>query len=286
MGPAGTGKTTALACAAADLRAQGRYAFGVAPTAAAAEVLAAETGMEADTLDKLLVAEDHHPSRLPGPGYQLPEGTTLILDEAGSTATPKLAALAGLADRHGWRVVMVGDPRQFSAVGRGGMFAHLVERHGAVDLVEVHRFVHHWERQASLRLRNGDHRALVEYDRHGRIHGGTQAAMASELIAGWQTARNQSQTVVMMANTNDAVTRLNQLAQQSRIMNGELDINKPWLKASGSLIFAGDEVVTRRNDRQLRTDHDLMEPGPLDHHRHPPRPQHHRHRVDREHSPP
>jgi hypothetical protein len=41
-------------------------------------------------------------------------------------------------------------------------------------------------------------------------------------------------------------------------MNGELDITKPWLKAGGSLIFVGDEVVTRRNDRRLRTDQDLM----------------------------
>ncbi|HUP15630.1 MAG TPA: MobF family relaxase [Acidimicrobiia bacterium] len=257
VGPAGTGKTTALAAAAKDLRIQGRAVFGVAPTAAAAEVLAAETGMAADTLDKLL-AEYHHPARPAHPEYRLPAGTTVILDEAGSTATPKLAALAGLADRQGWRVVMVGDPRQFSAVGRGGMFAHLVDSHGAVDLDQVHRFRHHWERQASLRLRIGDHQALVEYDRHGRLHGGTQAVMESELIDAWRKARGEGQSVALMANTTDTVTRLNQLAQQSRIMNGELDINSPWLKAGGSLIFVGDEVATRRNDRRLRTDRDLM----------------------------
>ncbi|HJQ94788.1 MAG TPA: MobF family relaxase [Acidimicrobiia bacterium] len=257
VGPAGTGKTTALAAAAKDLRSQGRPVFGVAPTAAAAEVLAAETGMAADTLDKLL-AEHDHPARSAHPEYQLPAGTTVILDEAGSTATPKLAALAGLAERQGWRVVMVGDPRQFSAVGRGGMFAHLVESHGAFDLDEVHRFVHHWEREASLRLRIGDSAALVEYDRHGRLHGGTQTTMESELIDAWQRARGKDQIVAMMANTNATVARLNQLAQQSRVMNGELDIDKPWLKAGGTLIFVGDEVVTRRNDRRLRTDRDLM----------------------------
>lgn len=257
VGPAGTGKTTALAAATADLRIQERLVFGVAPTAAAAEVLAAETGMPADTLDKLL-AEHHHPTRPAQPDYQLPAGTTVILDEAGSTATPKLAALAGLADREGWRVVMVGDPRQFSAVGRGGMFARLVERHGAVDLDEVHRFIHHWERQASLRLRNGDHQGLLEYERYGRLHGGNQTTVETELIATWQTARNQGQTVAILANNNDTVARLNQLAQQSRLMTGELDIGKPWLKTGDSLIFVGDEVVTRRNDRRLRTDQDLM----------------------------
>ena len=257
VGPAGTGKTTALAAAVRDLRIQGRLVFGVAPTAAAAEVLVAETGTSADTLDKLL-AEHHHPARPAHPEFQLPSGSTVILDEAGSTATPKLAALAGLAEREGWRVVMVGDPRQFSAVGRGGMFAHLVDSYGAVDLDQVHRFRHHWERQASLRLRTGAPASLAEYDKRGRIHGGSQVSMESELIDAWQTARRQGQTVALMANTTDTVTRLNQLAQQMRIMTGELDIDKPWLKAGGSLIFVGDEVVTRRNDRRLRTDQDLM----------------------------
>jgi ATP-dependent exoDNAse (exonuclease V) alpha subunit len=82
--------------------------------------------------------------------------------------------------------------------------------------------------------------------------------MESELIDAWKTARHHGQSVALMANTTDTVTRLNQLAQQSRIMNDELDINVPWLKAGGSLMFVGDEVVTRRNDRRLRTDRDLM----------------------------
>jgi hypothetical protein len=82
--------------------------------------------------------------------------------------------------------------------------------------------------------------------------------MESRVIDAWQTAHANNQSVALMANTTDTVTRLNQLAQQSRIMNGELDITKPWLKAGGSLIFVGDDVVTRRNDRRLRTDQDLM----------------------------
>jgi RecG-like helicase len=68
VGPAGAGKTTMLAKANLNLAVQGRQAFGVAPTAAAAEVLATETGMRADTLDKLLT-EHAHPSRPPLPDY-------------------------------------------------------------------------------------------------------------------------------------------------------------------------------------------------------------------------
>jgi conjugative relaxase-like TrwC/TraI family protein len=257
VGPAGAGKTTMLAKAELNLALHGRKAFGVAPTAAAAEVLATATRMQADTLDKLLV-EHAHPSSPPDPSFDLDAGTTVIVDEAATASTPKLAALFRLADQKDWRLVLVGDPRQFTAVGRGGMFAHLVDQLGAVELDQVHRFYQFWERRASLRLRTGDPASLAEYDKRGRIHGGAQTTMESELISAWKTTRSHGQTVALMANTTDTVTRLNQLAQQSRIVTGELDINGPWLMAGGSPMFVGDEVVTRRNDRRLRTDRDLM----------------------------
>ena len=257
VGPAGAGKTSTLRAGVADLHAQGRSVFGVAPTAAAAEVLATETGMSADTLDKLLT-EHRLTGRPPDPVYDLDAGTTVIVDEAGTASTPKLAELAGLADQHHWRVILVGDPRQFSAVGRGGMFAHLIQNHGAVELDQVHRFRHHWERQASLRLRTGDPAALLEYDRRGRIHSGSQQHMEIEIIRAWWEARQRGETVALMANNTETVTRLNQLAQQTRIHTGEIDPRAPRRRVRSLQLLVGDVVVTRRNNRRLHTDQGLM----------------------------
>ncbi len=257
VGPAGAGKTTTLATAVLNVTARGRMAFGVAPTAAAAEVLATEAGMRADTLDKLLI-EHTHPTRPPQPGYDLPRGTTVIVDEAGTASTPKLAGLARLADQHQWRVVLVGDPRQFSAVGRGGMFGHLVSSLGAVELDRIHRFQHHWERRASLQLRSGDPAALTQYQRHGRLHGGTLEQMETDITDAWQQARSQGETVALMANSTETVTRLNQLAQQTRLATGQLDPGGPQLRVGEYSLLVGDEIVTRRNDRTLHTDQGLM----------------------------
>jgi len=96
VGPAGTGKTTALAPAVAQIKAAGRIVFGVAPSATAAEVLAEETGVAADTLDILLI--EHRLTRPPGTRFDLPAGATVIVDEAGMLPTAKLAELARLAD--------------------------------------------------------------------------------------------------------------------------------------------------------------------------------------------
>ena len=213
-----------------------------------------EAGHVADhrPLDKLLVEHDD-PTRPPEPVDDLPAGTTVIVDEAGTAPTPKLAELARLADQQAWRVVLVGDPRQFSAVGRGGMFAHFVDTHGAVELDQVHRFRHGWERRASLRLRAGDPTVLSDYDRHGRLHGGTVEEMEADIITAWQQARSCGETVALMANRTDTVARLNHLAQQVRMTSGELDPDGPSLHVGDQRLLVGDEVVTRHNDRRLRT---------------------------------
>ncbi len=257
VGPAGAGKTTTLAAAALNLSVRGHIPFGLAPTAAAAEVLHTEAAIPADTLDKLL-AEHSHPSRPPQPRYALRPDTTVIVDEAATASTPKLAHLARLADQHGWRVVLVGDPRQFGAVGRGGIFAHLVHTLGATELDQVHRFAHEWERSASLRLRAGDPAVLAEYERRGRLHDGKLEQMEDGIIDAWQRARRRGETVALMANSTETVARLNQLAQQTRIHAEELDGAAPTLLVGGQRLSVGDEVVTRRNDRRLRTDQGHM----------------------------
>jgi ATP-dependent exoDNAse (exonuclease V) alpha subunit len=182
----------------------------------------------------------------------------VIVDEAGTAATPKLAELARLADQHHWRIVLVGDPRQFSAVGRGGMFAHLVNDLGAVELDRIHRFRQPWERQASLGLRRGGPAALTEYERRGRLHGGTLDEMEVDIISAWREARACGQRVALMASSTEAVAQLNRHAQLTRLATGELSPTASRFELGDVSVLVGDEVVTRRNDRTLRTDQGVM----------------------------
>ncbi|MEO8696518.1 MAG: MobF family relaxase [Acidimicrobiales bacterium] len=251
VGPAGTGKTTALKPAVAQLRYERRTVFGVAPSAAAAQVLADETGLGADTVDKLLV--EHQRVGGPRPRFDLPVGTTVIVDEAGMMSTPKLAQLATLADVRHWRVVLVGDPLQFSAVGRGGMFDFLVEEHGAIELGRVHRFTNEWERDASLRLRRGDLDVFDLYANHRRILEGPAEELQERMVAAWHRARQRGEDVLMTAPTNDAVLALNRAAQDVRLRSCEIQ-TKRAVEAGGYRLHVGDEIVTRRNDRDLTTD--------------------------------
>jgi conjugative relaxase-like TrwC/TraI family protein len=250
VGPAGTGKTTMLRRAADDLSRNHRPVFAVAPTAKAAKVLRTETGIPADTVAKLLYEWRH---RQPAQGYRLPSGTTLVLDEAGMTGTGALDRLVTLAMSQRWRLVLVGDPRQLQAVGRGGMFDELCRGGSSHELATIHRFRHRWEQAASLQLRAGNPEALDAYIDHGRVTEGTFEQLAAEVVRHWIDHTAGRRRVAVVAETNEHVDALNAAIQRARRQRGELG-RRVVRVAEGETAAGGDIVATRRNVRLLRTD--------------------------------
>ena len=250
VGPAGTGKTTALARAATDLRFHHRPAFGVAPTAKAAKVLRDETGLAADTLAKLL-----HEWRTAQPAdrYRLPREATVIVDEAGMVGTQALDELCRLAVSQEWRLVLVGDPRQLHAVGRGGMFDELCRTGSPLELATIHRFRNAWEHQASLKLRVGNTAALDAYVAHDRVTAGDFDRVADTIAKKWLEETARQRTVAVVAETNEHVDALNAAIQQARRDAGELG-RETVRVAGGETAAVGDTIVTRRNQRSLTTD--------------------------------
>jgi conjugative relaxase-like TrwC/TraI family protein len=251
VGPAGTGKTTTLRHAAADLHTQGRLVFAVAPTAKAAKVLRDEVGIPAETVAKLL-----HEWRTgtPRPEYRLPSGTTLVVDESGMIGTAGLDHLISLAARQQWRLVLVGDPRQLQAVGRGGMFDELSRVGRTHELATIHRFRHDWEQAASLQLRRGDPTALSAYFDHRRVDAGTFDTLTEDIANKWIAHQAAGRSVAVVAETNEHVDALNAAIQHRR---RDLDQLGPTTSriAGGETAAVNDVIVTRRNDRTLRTNH-------------------------------
>ena len=250
-GPAGAGKTRTLTAAVDDLHRHGRHVFGVAPTAKAARTLERETGLRSDTVAKLL-HEWHGAARPPLPEFQLGAGATVLVDEAGMLTTPALHQLVSLADAHHWRLVLVGDHRQLQGVGRGGLLAELCRNGRVVELERVHRFTHGWEAAASLLLRAGDPHAFDAYEAHGRIIAGTLDTHLERMTAAWLNSQ-RSESIALVASSNDHVDTINQAVQAARLASGELNGVGMVSLAGGELAYVGDHVATRRNDRRLLT---------------------------------
>ncbi|MEO6125844.1 MAG: MobF family relaxase [Ilumatobacteraceae bacterium] len=253
VGPAGAGKTTTLAAAVADLHQSGRPTFGVAPTAKAARTLEDETAMRSDTVAKL-VHEWTRLDRPPRAEWKLPAETTLIVDEAGLIGTASLHTLTQLADGQRWRVVLVGDPHQLQAVGRGGMFHELCTTGRTHELQRIHRFIEPWEAEASLQLRTGKPTALDTYEDHDRIRPGTLPEHLDHIADRWISHHRRGETLAVMASTNDHVHIINEHIQQTRADRGHYGIPGQTEIAGGEHAHVGDIIATRLNNRLLRTD--------------------------------
>jgi ATP-dependent exoDNAse (exonuclease V) alpha subunit len=207
--------------------------FGLAPTAKAAHILGQETGMTGDTVAKLLY-EWSRPDRPPRDRYRLAAGATVVVDEASMLGTSSLAGLVDLSEAQGWRLVLVGDPRQLQAVGRGGMFAELCATSRVHELARLHRFTHPWEAAASLRLRVGDPGVLDVYESHGRISGGSFDEHLHHLAGQWKTLTAAGQTIAITASSNAHVDALNAAIQAARLDAGDLDPDRAVPVGEGS----------------------------------------------------
>jgi len=242
VGPAGAGKTTALGVAAGLLAGQGRPVIGLAPSGKAADVLRAETGWPASTLAKLL-ADHARPGVRP-----LPAGTSVVLDEAGMASTDDLDALVGLVERHGWRLVCVGDPAQLPAVGRSGMFELWSERVGAHQLDAVRRFDDGWQAAASLALRRGERAAAAAYAAHGRLDTVHPALVADRVARIHEVQAGAGNTVAITTASAGTARDVNVAIQRRR---NPRRAGPSIVLADGTSAYVGDRVATRRNDRTV-----------------------------------
>jgi hypothetical protein len=208
--------------------------------------------VETDTVAKLLHQWDH-PHGPPVERYRLRVGTTVLVDEAGMVGTATLGRLVDLAHRQRWRLVLVGDPRQLAAVGRGGLFAELCTTGRVHELARIHRFGEPWEAAASLQLRAGRVTVLKAYQAHDRITPGPLDEHLHQLAHAWFTHTAAGRTVAVMAATNDHVDRINDAIHRVRIRAGQLDEATAVPIAGGERACRREIVVTRRNERQLLT---------------------------------
>ncbi len=248
VGPAGSGKTTALrALHRAWTAAYGRDSvIGLAPSAAAAEVLGDSLGVRAENTAKFLY--EHHHGR-----WNLEAGQLVLVDESSLAGTLALNRIAEHAAEVGAKVVLIGDWAQLSAVETGGAFGMLVRHRDQVpELTDVRRFANEWEKTASLGLRQGNTDALDEYQERGRLLDGDAETLLDAIYEAWRTDRDERLRTLMIAGTGEMVAQLNERARADLIEAGQVEADGLRLH-DGTTAGIGDLVVTRLNDRRLST---------------------------------
>jgi len=248
IAPAGAGKTTAMRALTLAWTEDGGQVLGLAPSAAAAAVLAEQTGIRTDTLAKLTWSLDH--GDLPNWAAVVGPSTLVIIDEAGMADTLSLDTAVQFAIDRGANVRLVGDDQQLAAIGAGGVLRDIQQSHGALRLTELHRFTDPAEAAASLALREGKPEALEFYLDHGRIHVGDMATTTEDAFNAWVSDRAAGLDTIMLAPTRNHAAELNRRARVHRLNHSPAASEVPL--ADGNRASVGDVIITRVNDRRLR----------------------------------
>ena len=260
IAPAGSGKTTAMRALASAWADGGGTIIGLAPSAAAADALRSQIDTQTDTLAKLTHSlEQARESGTAVPDWvaTIDSSTLVVIDEAGMADTLSLdAAVSYILERDG-SVRLIGDDQQLSAIGAGGVLRDIQATHGALQLTELVRFKDPAEGAASLALREGKAEALGFYLDRDRVHVGDLATMTGEVFAAWQADRAAGLDSIMLAPTRDLVSELNQQARAHRLEGidpADVAASGPVRRlADGNEASIGELIITRENDRRLRT---------------------------------
>jgi DNA primase catalytic core len=255
IAPAGAGKTTAMRALAGAWTEGGGTVVGLAPSAAAAAALRTQIGASTDTLAKLTWSLEQ--GDLPGWATDIGPSTLVVIDEAGMADTLSLDAAVEFVVGRGGSVRLIGDDQQLAAIGAGGVLRDIQATHGATHLVELLRFADPAEGAASLALREGRTEALGFYLDAGRVHVGDLATLSEDVFTAWQADRGRGLDSIMLAPTRELVSELNQRARAHRLRQEQGSAGTPpgpaARLADGNEASIGELIITRSNDRTLRT---------------------------------
>jgi conjugative relaxase-like TrwC/TraI family protein len=245
VAPAGAGKSHTMAgFARIWTSVTGRRVIGLTTSSNAARVLAHEGLAESYNIAQFLgKTEGSDELRRPIP---LHRDDVLVLDEASQLSTADLAMLQEAARQAGARIIPTGDTAQLGAVEAGGMFRLLAREVPAAELNEVRRFDAIWEREASIRLHNGELTATAAYDRHGRIRGADHEAACDRAAAMWLADYLRRKDVLLLAGSNAEAAGLSRRVQVKLTQIGSVGPPQAAL-ADGNHAGVGDLVRARLN---------------------------------------
>ncbi len=256
LGPAGSGKTFALAAAARAWEDAGYRPLGAVVQGTATEVLRDATGMDCSTVASLLYRLDHEL-------VALDQRSVVVVDESSTLGNRDLARLAGYVERCGSALRLVGDPAQHSAVAAGGAWRALLEhypedraelvvrrRQGAPEMDQV--------RLASVDYAAGRISEAMERLRRDRriVEADSPEELLDALVADWyldrihRRAHPEVPPSSMMADHHTERRELN--ARARALLTGDGTLSGPLLELGGQSFQAGDEVVAMEQNRRLR----------------------------------
>lgn len=260
VGPAGTGKSFVMGTLAEqwEQRIGGRV-FGLATAQNAARVLGDEGLTATDNITAWLTNQQKIDSSKITPEsvaqWRLRPGDMVIVDEASMVDSVSLAQIQERTEAARAKLLLVGDHEQLGAVGAGGGFLLAQESaERTYQLEDVRRFKSTWEKEASLRLRDGDASVAREYNTHGRLNQCDNLEDAYNRAAEAYTADAiAGRHAYLITDTNDSANELSMHVRDRLVSYGLVEETGVAIgkDSTSAVAGVGDIVQARRNNRYI-----------------------------------
>ena len=260
VGPAGTGKSFVVGAIAHAWQdptlwaGQERRVVGLAASQIATDVLADE-GLTARNITRWLDTQRRLAAGTQfgdDADWRLARGDLVVVDESAMANTPDLAQIQRITRDTGAKLLLTGDHRQLAAVGAAGGMDLIARVSPVYELTEARRFTHLWERDASLRLREGDDTALQTYRKHGRIiDGGGIEHTERHAARAWLADTLAGRHALLIVDTNEQAAKLSAQLRADLVRLGRVQEQGVPLGLQGTVAGVGDLVQARKNGWDL-----------------------------------
>ena len=263
QGLAGTGKSYLLKAVSDAFEDQfdnqsiigGKRVRALGPDNATAKALREAGIKDTENLYRFLFAAKHGQRAIQ-------KGDVFIVDEAGKLGNKPLLEFLKIAEKHGAKVILCGDPNQLSPIERGSMFRYLCSKFGSSVLEEVQRHQLEEDRLMNRELARGELGcALDRLNESKRMHwSDTRKEAMESLMKKWSYDNKPIEgkttsfegDLILSASKKEVVV-FNQLARNIRKLRGELGEQEFFCRSVHGDIFVSqnDWVEFRKNDREM-----------------------------------
>ena len=218
---------------------------GLAPTHKAKLELVS-TGYEStDTVKGMLF-------KLANSRFSLPKHSLIVVDEAGMVGNDDYRELLRVAATRKCNIILSGDDRQLSSVGRGGMFEIFANHYGSSNIYNIKRqWIPRWGKSVAMAFSKGDVRAgLAELRSGERISWSEDSASSMDLLLKkWSSSNYGAKDRLILAVKNKDVAALNGGARQYLKLEGKLKGME--YKVGANRYMRGDRVLITKTNKEL-----------------------------------
>ena len=247
-GRAGTGKSHVLGKLASIASNEKVNIIGLAPTHKAKQELERVGYRACDTIKGFLF-------KLHNNRADLPKGSLIVIDEAGMVGNDDYSELLRVAASRSCNVILAGDERQLSSVGRGGMFEVFADKFGSYEMNDIRRQEYEWGREVALSFSNGDIRSGINILKsNNRLYSAsTKIDSIEQLLNNWNDSSEAAAHRLIIAVKNTDVDTLNAGARELLKAKGALSGSEVSVAKDGKDFFfmKGDRIVFNQSNKEL-----------------------------------